>query len=29
MDNLIITNSDNTFSELLIDYDLGSFKYEK
>ncbi|OOV78912.1 prophage endopeptidase tail family protein [Mammaliicoccus fleurettii] len=28
MDNIIITNSANTFSELLIDYDLGSFKYE-
>lgn len=28
MDNLIITNSANSFSELLIDYDLGSFKYE-
>lgn len=29
MDNLIITNSANTFSELLIDYDLSSFKYER
>lgn len=29
MDNLIITNSANTFSELLIDYDLGSFKYDR
>ncbi|MBO3062713.1 prophage endopeptidase tail family protein [Mammaliicoccus fleurettii] len=29
MDNIIITNSTNTFSELLIDYDLGSFKYER
>ncbi|MFI3546276.1 prophage endopeptidase tail family protein [Mammaliicoccus sciuri] len=28
MDNLIITNNANTFSELLIDYDLGTFKYE-
>lgn len=29
MDNLIITNSANTFAELLIDYDLGSFKHER
>lgn len=28
MNDLIITNSANTFSELLIDYDLSSFKYE-
>ena len=28
MSNLIIANHDRTKEELLIDFDLGSFKYE-
>ena len=28
MDNLILTNPSRTVAEVLIDFDLGSFKYE-
>ncbi|MBF0750532.1 peptidase, partial [Staphylococcus lentus] len=28
MDNLILTNPSRTVAEVLIDYDIGSFKYE-